>query len=109
MLHNEVMEIWNEIKKFVELNPGTYLTRPISVRKPTPFMAENIHGRIRITMRSGNVSYLKDEDFPGFYNLHLRRERGEKVSKEAGAINQRQVYFYGLIYWCHDRKEKPTV
>lgn len=106
---NEIMEIWDEIKKFVESNPGIYLTRPMNNSRPTPFTAENIHGRIRITMRSGNSSYLKDEDFPSFYSLHQRREKGEQVSKEAGSVNQRQVYFYGLIYWCHDRKKKPTV
>lgn len=109
MQSNDIMEIWNEIKKFVELNPGVYLTRPLTNSLPTPFTAENINGRIRITMRSGNSGYLKDEDFPSFYSLHQRRERGEKVSKEAGKVNQRQVYFYSLIYWCHDRKQKPVV
>lgn len=110
MNDTEIMEIWSEIKKFVELNPGWYRTRLKSGKFGVPFKAENIHGRIHITIHNGApIGYLKDEDILKLYPLYLRRERGEEVSHEAGQVNRRPIYFWGLIYWCHDRKEKPDL
>ena len=108
MHQDNIMEIWNEIKKFVELNPGWYKTRLRNNKFGVPFKAENIHGKIRITIQDGTpIGYLKDEDFLKLYPLYLRRERGDQVSQEAAQVNRRPIYFWGLIYWCYDKKEKP--
>ncbi|HJD97869.1 hypothetical protein [Mailhella massiliensis] len=106
----ELREIWNEIKKFVELNPGWYRTRLKDGQSGVPFKAENIRGRIRITIRSGKIiGYLKDDDFLALYPLYLRREKGEAVSGEAGKVNWRPIYFWGLIFWAYVRKRKPEM
>lgn len=110
MERRELGEIWNEIKKFVELNPGWYRTRLKNGGQGVPFKAENIHGRIRITIQSDKViGYLKDDDFLALYPLYLRRKKGEAVSGEAGKVNRRPVYFWGLIYWAYEQKRKPQM
>ena len=110
MERQELREIWNEIKKFVELNPGWYRTRLKNGGQGVPFKAENIHGRIRITIQSDKViGYLRDDDFLALYPLYLRREKGEAVSGEAGKVNRRPIYFWGLIYWAYEQKRKPQM
>lgn len=126
MEDREVMEIWSEIKKFVELNPGIYTTRWKNGREGVRFRAENIRGDIHISVQdhkggssSGSerdtapdyrcIGRLKNEDFPALYSLYLRREKGEAVSREAGKVNRRPIYFWGLIYWAYEKKKKPQL
>ena len=122
----QIMEIWSEIKKFVALNPGIYTTIWKNGRQGVRFKAENKHGDMYISVQddestaaSGeapagksvqgyrSIGKLKDEDFLALYPLYLRRKNGEAVSHEAGRINRRPIYFWGLVYWAYEQKKKP--
>lgn len=69
MEDREVMEIWCEIKKFVEQNPGIYTTRWKNGREGVRFRAENIRGDIYISVqehKGGNASGAESETAPDY-------------------------------------------
>lgn len=101
-------EVWQEIKRFVAHHPGIYRTRLQNKGMGVRFGAELTEdGRVRVTLQKGQHHTLPDKDFSALYPLYFRREHGEAVTAEALAESHYSIYFWGLIYWCHIRREMP--
>lgn len=101
-------EIWQEIKCFLAQHPGIYRTRLQNKSMGVRFGAKLTEdGRVQVTLRKGQHHTLPDKDFSALYPLYFRREQGEAVTDEALAESHYSIYFWGLIYWCHIRREMP--
>lgn len=101
-------EVWQEIKHFLAQHPGVYRTRLQNKGMGARFGAElTADGHVQVTLQKGQHYKLPDNDFSALYPLYFRRELGEVVTAEAQAVSRYRVYFWGLIYWCHIRREMP--
>lgn len=101
-------EVWQEIKRFIAQHPGVYRTRLQNKGMGVRFGAElTADGRVQVTLQKGQCYKLPDKNFSALYPLYFRREQGEAVTAEALAESHYSIYFWGLIYWCHIRREMP--
>lgn len=101
-------EVWQEIKHFLAQHPGVYRTRLQNKGMGVRFGAElTADGRVQVTLQKGQCYTLPDKNFSALYPLYFRREQGEAVTAEALAESRYSIYFWGLIYWCHIRREMP--
>lgn len=106
-------QLWERLLQSIIKEPRDFQTHPKTNKTPIWFHATSDGKAIYITSAqnhrpSSNISSprrLGFEEFTTIYPLHLRREKGEPVSKEAQRTRN-QVYWYGLIYNCLDQKEK---
>lgn len=101
-------KLWNEFINYIATNQKEFATRPKTNCQPKWFRAtvdiqknciyitnakeHNPSSKIKIPRKLG----LKD--FKKIYPLHIRRESGERVSKEAGEATVNQVYFFSLLH-----------
>lgn len=101
-------EVWQEIKHFLAQHPGMYRTRLQNKGMGVCFGAELTEdGRVRVTLQKGQEHTLPDDDFSALYPLYFRREQGEAVTALAKAKSHYNIYFWGLISWCHIRRDVP--
>ena len=76
------------LNEHTDLNSGVVVVRPIETSFPPSLSTQD-----------------------GLYTTIIRglNEKGEAVSREAGKVNRRPIYFWGLIYWAYEKKKKPQL
>lgn len=97
---------WQKIIQTLSEGSREFPTKPITNRTPVWFKAETNGEVVYITEATEHrpSSKLKMprrltfKKFDEVYPYYLRREQGEQVSQEAGAITVDQVYYYSLMH-----------
>jgi hypothetical protein len=98
-------EVWQQIISDLSSGKKDIQTTPMNSRKPLWFSAEVVNDNVLVDSaiekrpscnlnRARTLSLKKLEQVLPFY---IKREEGEKVSKEVTHITRHQVYYYGLI------------
>lgn len=101
-------EVWQEIKHFLAQHPGVYRTRLQNKGMGVRFGAElTADWRLQVTLQNGKQCFPSCRDFSKLFPLYFRRENGEKVAAQAHKASGLSSYVWGLIYWCHIRREMP--
>ncbi|MGL5328383.1 MAG: hypothetical protein ACRDD7_03875 [Peptostreptococcaceae bacterium] len=99
-------EIWNNMVSSLNGLEREFPTNPKKVKKePIWFLASSDGEKIYIdearenspSSRLKSKRILTYKDFEKIYPIHLRREDGESVSKEATEATRNQVYYFSLI------------
>lgn len=100
-----MQNIWNKIIKSLSNVEKEFPTTPKTNKNPVWFSASTDGNKIYIDEAKSNKpsSKLKTkrtltyDNFKDVYPLYIRRENGEKVSKEVTNITRNQVYYFSLI------------
>ena len=100
-----MQKVWNNIVSSLTNSEREFPTTPKTKKEPVWFLASSDGERIYINEAKENKPssnlkcrrVLTYENFKEVYPIHLRRERGEKVSKEATKVTRNQVYYFSLI------------
>lgn len=98
-------EAWKTIMNRLGQERREFHTVPLLNKAHVWFSATVDEERIVITEATENKPsssltiprYLKYKTFEKVYPIYLRREKGEKVSKEVTEITVNSVYYYSLI------------
>lgn len=99
---------WLKIIQDLKDNPRDLHTVPKNSAKPKWFYAYTDGDKIYVENAkehtpSSSISLRRALDFTNFekiYPIHLRREKGESVSKEATKATVNQVYWFSIITFC---------
>lgn len=106
----QIEERWNDLLNYIANNPKEFATYPKNNSQPRWFKATaNIQKNyIAITnaeehspsckIKFANERKLIFKDFKNIYPLYIRRELGERVSKELNAATVNSSYFLSLLY-----------
>jgi len=103
-----MQNLWLRIIKDLSYNPRDLHTVPKTNKKPLWFNAYSDGKFIYIDnakdhVPSSNISATRKlnlSEFERIYPIHIRREQGEIVSKEAQKATVNQVYWYSIIKFC---------
>ena len=101
-------KVWQEIKDDLQRNPRDIPTVPKQKKEPLWFHASSDGNYVYIsnakTHRPSSsikgIRNLSEAEFERIYPIHIRREKGEAVSKEAAKATMNQVYWYGILTAC---------
>ena len=99
---------WLGIISDLKSNPRDLHTTPKSNKKPLQFYAYTDGKYIYIDNAKGNTPSSKISskrkltftELEKIYPIHLRREKGESVSRGATEATRNQVYWYSIFKFC---------
>lgn len=102
---NPLNEAWSKIINSLQNEPIELPTTPKANRIPIWFTVSTRNNKIfinRATVNSPSSKISKERiltfsEFEKIYPIHLKREMGESVSKEATQTTRNQVYWFSII------------
>lgn len=97
--------VWDRIIEGLSKSEREFPTTPKQNKEPVWFLASTDGEKVYINEAvenkpSSSLKYrrvLTYDNFKDIYPIHIRRENGEKVSKEATDATRNQVYYFSLI------------
>lgn len=100
------MLTWDILYRSFEENPRDVKTHPITNVLPKWFYAYSENGDICIqnsqvqqpSCSIKGIRKLMRTHFEEIYDVYIRREKGDSVSKEAADITRQSSYWYGVLF-----------